>query len=192
MPRIKKLVLPRSRGRSGRRVVQRHQNAFDHWTKDAPVSRPVQSTRKHQIASHPWWTFITITPGFRLSVHTGSYYFDSGIYPDFPQPTFCNMVGAAVMPDVRSQPPCGSSFHALAYNLGNFSSAPWAAPKTDQGLVADELEGRSSSRSARRSSATAATSPSRWPRVRHPHGKCSRRFLRLIAELRPQPPPAPA
>ena len=53
--------------------------------------------------------------------------------------------------------------------------------RADQGLVADDLEGR-----RERWWATAAMLSPRWPRS----GKCSREILRLIAELRPQPPPA--
>jgi Transposase DDE domain group 1 len=63
--------------------------------------------------------------------------------------------------------------HALAYNLGNFLRT-LATPEPIKDWSLTSLK-RSSSRSARRSSATAATWPSRW--LRSPsHGKCSRRF----------------
>ena len=61
--------------------------------------------------------------------------------------------------------------HALAYNLGNFMRT-LAMPEPIRALVADEPAGEARSRSARRSSATAATSLSRWLRSRCP-GICS-------------------
>jgi hypothetical protein len=60
--------------------------------------------------------------------------------------------------------------HALAYNLSNFlRTLATPEPIKDWSLI--------------------ATSSSKWPRSPS-HGKCFKRFCALIAELRPQPPPA--
>src|SRR5271166_4520748 len=58
----------------------------------------------------------------------------------------------------------GLQRHALACNRGNFLRAGLAW--TDHGLVADDAQGKTRSRSARRSSATRALSRFRWPRPR--------------------------
>jgi hypothetical protein len=64
--------------------------------------------------------------------------------------------------------------HALAYNLGNFMrtlAIPKAAEPWSLTILREKL------RSARRSSAMAATSPSRWPRSRC-HDRCSSKSCR--------------
>jgi len=97
---------------------------------------------------------------------------------------------AFAMPEARSSgrdcraersPPtrCGSS--SCARLQPRQFPAHAGDARADQGLVADDLEGR-----RERWWATAAMLSPRWPRS----GKCSREILRLIAELRPQPPPA--
>jgi len=80
--------------------------------------------------------------------------------------------------------------HALAYNLGNFLRT-LATPEPIKGLVADEPKGETDQDRCEGGEPRSATSPFRWPRSPST-GRCSRRILRLIAELRRQPPPAPA
>ena len=79
--------------------------------------------------------------------------------------------------------------HALAYNLGNFLRT-LATPEPINDWSLTSLKEKLIKIGARLS-ATAATSPSRWPKVAIPR-QMFQEILRLIAELRPKPPPAPA
>ena len=72
-------------------------------------------------------------------------------------------VDAVVVPDVRCQCRTASQLHALAYNLGNFLRT-LATPEPIKTGRCTSLQGEADQDRHQGWSATAATSPSRWPR----------------------------
>ena len=76
--------------------------------------------------------------------------------------------------------------HALAYNLGNFLCM-LATAGADQGLVADDLEGQADQD---RREGGEPRPLCYLPAGRGRHRQMFQEILRLIAELRTQPPPA--
>src|SRR5271154_4673099 len=99
----------------------------------------------------------------------------------------CNQVDAAIMPDVRRQRG-RLQLHALAYNLGNFLRTlatpepikDWSLTSLKEKLIKIGAKVVSHGRYVAFQLAEVAI-----PR------QMFQEILRLIAELRPQPPPAP-